>query len=181
MTIKFQIRREIESVKAHLNTISQEADNNKNELGFLGAGIFEDKMNSGKLWVAEGENGEYAGHLMLGGKPPQYLKIFQIFVAEKYRGTGLASEFIRNLVEYAELKNCLYLRADVAADLSAALRFWQKQGFCLLRTREKENKTGRNVLIHHRTLSTPRNPRRRLMPCAPRWTASSAPRAPALG
>ncbi|MBO6550628.1 MAG: GNAT family N-acetyltransferase, partial [Rhizobiales bacterium] len=139
----------------HLNSIIKITDANKDALGFNAVGVYEDCINKGRIWVAVDGQGNYLGHLMHGGKPPQELRIFQICVRKKYRGSGVASSLIKEITDYGEQLSCLNLRADVAEDLTDAIQFWQAQGFCSLAARKKKNSTGRKVLIFHKRLSTP--------------------------
>lgn len=155
MQDNFKIEKNKNRIQSHLNSIIKASDNYKNELGFVRHSVFEDKINGGKLWVVEDLNGEYAGHIMFGGSPPLGIRIFQIFVAAEFRGKGIAQKLLKELTEFAEGMNCLYLRADVAEDLASALKFWQQQGFCFLKKRDEEKKSHRAVFIHHKTLSTP--------------------------
>lgn len=155
MTSKIQILKTPQEVLPHLEAIRVATDANKNSLGFLSVGTYEDAIKKGKLWVAEDDNGNYLGHLMHGGKPPQELRIFQIYVGENSRGSGVASSLIEEITQHGENLSCLNLRADVANDLTDAVKFWQSQGFCALAPRRKKNSTGREVLIFHKRLSTP--------------------------
>ncbi len=92
---------------------------------------------------------------MHGGKPPQEVRVFQIYVGENSRGSGVAATLIQEITAHGENLSCLNLRADVANDLTDAVKFWQSQGFCALAPRRKKNASGREVLIFHKRLSTP--------------------------
>ncbi len=150
-----KILKNSQEVLPYLDTIKTATDANRNSLGFLSVGAYEDAIKNGKLWVAADANGNYLGHLMHGGKPPQELRIFQIYVGENGRGSGVATSLIKEITEHGENLSCLNLRADVANDLADAVKFWQSQGFCALAPRRKKNATGREVLIFHKRLSTP--------------------------
>jgi hypothetical protein len=144
-----------QEVLTHLETIKAVTNANRNTLGFLSVGAYEDAIRNGKLWVAADTNGNYLGHLMHGGKTPQALRIFQIYVGENSRGSSVASSLIKEITQHGENLSCLNLRADVANDLSDAVNFWQSQGFCALAPRRKKNETRREVLIFQKRLSTP--------------------------
>lgn len=142
-------------VSKHWQTIKTVTDANREAFGFNPAGAYQEAIARGKLWVAVDEKGKYLGHLMHGGKPSKELRIFQIYVDPGSRGGGVAKVLIDALATYGEELACLNLRADVAQDLSSAVKFWQSLGFCALAPRRKKNTTGREVLIFYKRLSTP--------------------------
>lgn len=155
MTTPFTILKNPDEILPYLDAIKTATDANRKTLGFLSIGAYEDAIKNGKLWVAKNSDGAYLGHVMHGGKPPQEVRIFQIYVGENSRGLGVASSFIKEITKHGESLSCLNLRADVANDLTNAVDFWQSQGFCALAPRRKTNATGREVLIFHKRLSTP--------------------------
>lgn len=155
MSSAFTILKEPEEILPFLDTIKKVTDANRNAFGFLSIGTYEDAIRNGKLWIAKSSDGNYLGHVMHGGKPPQEIRVFQIYVEESSRGLGVASSLIEEITKYGEELSCLNLRADVANDLTNAVKFWQSQGFCALAPRKKANTTGREVLIFHKRLSTP--------------------------
>lgn len=155
MAAQTRILKNPQEVMPHLDAIKTATDANREALGFNPVGVYEDSIKKGKLWVATDTKGNYLGHIMLGGKPPQELRIFQIYVGEKSRGSGVASSLIQEATTHGENLSCLNLRADVANDLTDAVKFWQTQGFCALAPRRKKNASGREVLIFHKRLSTP--------------------------
>lgn len=155
MSTQIHILKNPQEVLPHLNSIKAATDANRETLGFNPVGVYEDSIKKGKLWVAADAKGNYLGHIMLGGKPPQELRIFQIYVGEHGRGSGIASSLIKEATVHGEKLSCLNLRADVANDLMNAVQFWQTQGFCALAPRRKKSASGREVLIFHKRLSTP--------------------------
>ncbi len=155
MAAQARILKNPQEVMPHLNAIKTATDANREALGFNPVGVYEDSIKKGKLWVAADSKGNYLGHVMLGGKPPQELRVFQIYIGESSRGSGIASLLIKEVTEHGENLSCLNLRADVANDLTSAVKFWQSQGFCALAPRRKKNASGREVLIFHKRLSTP--------------------------
>ena len=139
----------------HLHAIKKATDANKDIFGFMTEGAYRDAIKNNKLWVAVNTQGVYLGHIMHGGKIPQEVRVFQIYVAECYRGIGVADFLLEEITKYAEDQSCLNLRADVASDLNSAMKFWQSRGFCALAPRKKVNTTGREVLLFYKRLSTP--------------------------
>ncbi|MCK5374100.1 MAG: GNAT family N-acetyltransferase [Alphaproteobacteria bacterium] len=153
--VPVQILKNSQDVFPFLEMIKTATDANREALGFNPVGVYEDSIKKGKLWVATDSHGNYLGHIMLGGKPPQILRIFQIYIGNNHRGLGVASLLIKEVIEHGESLFCLNLRADVANDLTNAVKFWQSQGFCALAPRRKKNTSGREILIFQKRLSTP--------------------------
>ena len=155
MKIEYRILKDSQHTLPYLEAIRKATDANRHALGFNAVAVYEESIKKGKLWVAVDAHGEYSGHLMHGGKPPQEIRIFQIYVDESHRGSGLAKLLIDEIAAEGDRLSCLNLRADVATDLVDAVRFWQSKGFCALTTRRKKNASGREIVIFCRRLSTP--------------------------
>lgn len=155
MTHPFQIAKNPAECLKHLDAITQATDANRATLGFNPAGAYEDSIRRGKLWVAQSNTGEYLGHLMFGGRASQETRIFQIYVVEHARRSGVANTLLQEISLHAENLSCISLRADVRHDLIAAVQFWQKQGFVALKLRDKKNQSGRSVYIFYKRLNTP--------------------------
>jgi len=155
LSISVQILKQPAEVISHLNSIKEATDANRKALGFNPVGAYEDKINRGQIWVAVDEQGNYLGHIMFGGNPPHFLRIFQVYIDPASRGLGVAASLIRNITEHGEKLSCLNLRADVANDLIDAIKFWQSQGFCEISLRKRQNTSGRNITIFQKRLSTP--------------------------
>ncbi|MDH5721901.1 MAG: GNAT family N-acetyltransferase [Alphaproteobacteria bacterium] len=141
-------------VMPYLEHIIQIGDNNRTIFGFLPRDAYKQKIEQEKLWVSTDDAGNYLGHLMYGGKYSE-IRIYQIYSSPENRTQGVASSLIQEIVKYGEQVSCLNLRADVASDLTAAMRFYQGQGFYALKPRDKQNTTGREVLIFYKRLATP--------------------------
>lgn len=60
---------------------------------------------------------------------PDRLVIGEIYVAEPYRGTGLADRFVERAVTDAEEHGCEQLRLDVDVDNERAKAFYERTGF----------------------------------------------------
>jgi len=144
-----------DDVLPFLPDIKAATDANRDSLGFNPVGAYKDAIKRGRLWVAVDPDGKYLGHIMHGGRPPQEVRIFQIYVSDVGRGSGVAAAMIDAVALHAEQLSCLNLRADVAGDLTSAVKLWQSQGFCALAPRRKKNLTGREVRIFFKRLSTP--------------------------
>ncbi len=155
MAIKFQILKHPKKIKKFLGAIKDAADSERNALGFNAVGVYKENIKVGKIWVAVDSKEIYLGHIMFGGSPPHLLKIFQIYVTKQSRGSGVAATFVKEIIKYGEQLSCLNLRADMASDLSSAIKFWQSQGFCAVAARKKPNTSGREIHIFKKRLSTP--------------------------
>ena len=60
---------------------------------------------------------------------PDRLVIGEIYVAEPYRGTGLADRFVERAVTDARDHGCEQLRLDVDVDNERAMAFYERMGF----------------------------------------------------
>ena len=129
MANSYKILKKSEEVISFSGEVSECADNNKKELGFLPKQSYASNILAGKIWVAVNSSNNYVGHIMFGGKPPYNVRVFQIFVAETFRKQGLASAFIKDLKAHAERQGCFTLEAHIAEDLAASIKFYETQGF----------------------------------------------------
>ena len=151
--MKITILDSYEKVKNFIYKAQESADTERKSLGFIPKSGYEKSAYQGKLWIAINDQQEYIGHLMFGGKIPQY-KIFQLYINSEYRKYGTAKKLIEALVEYCEIKNIVSIVADVASDLPANT-FWEKAGFQLVDQKEGGKTTGRFINIRVRELNTP--------------------------
>jgi len=141
-------------VKAHLTTVQSFADKNKLALGFLPSSAFHEQAFRERLWVAiREENDEFLGYLLFGGRSPS-IKIFQLFVCPENRKQGVASYFVKQLVDFGEDNNYLSISAKVAADLPAN-RFWEIMGFKLVRQESGGKTLRRKINLRIKDLETP--------------------------
>ncbi|QAU12713.1 GNAT family N-acetyltransferase [Halorubrum sp. BOL3-1] len=60
---------------------------------------------------------------------PDRLVIGELYVAEPYRGTGLADRFVERAATDADDHDCAELRLDVDVDNERAVAFYEKTGF----------------------------------------------------
>ena len=60
---------------------------------------------------------------------PDRLVVGELYVAEAYRGTGLADRLMERAERDAREKDCGELRLDVDVDNERAMAFYEKQGF----------------------------------------------------
>ncbi|MBI4218372.1 MAG: GNAT family N-acetyltransferase [Elusimicrobia bacterium] len=139
----------------HVDTVRREADEHKDELGWLSKSAFYDFASQNKLWVVvESVDRGYVGHLMFGGAYPN-LRIYQIYIQNEYRRKGLAKKLLQALVGYGESKGFLSISARVADDLTTANQFWEYNDF-LCRRQVRGGKTRNRILnIRSRDLNTP--------------------------
>lgn len=106
MTTVATILKKPSTVLRYRDSITAAADANRDALGFNPVGAYEEAIAKGRLWVAVDSQDRYLGHLMFGGRPPQELRIFQIYVAEGSRGSGVAKSLIDAIAAEAELLSC---------------------------------------------------------------------------
>lgn len=151
----YRIIKDPNEVMPFANIVSEHADGNKNELGFLPKQSYASNILAGKIWVASDNEGNYVGHIMFGGKPPYNVRVFQIFVVERFRKKGLASALVSELKAHAEQQGCFTLDAHIAEDLATSIKFYEKQGFYKNCDRRSKNTTGRKIVIYTCKLDNP--------------------------
>jgi len=97
------------------------ADSDKGALGFLPAQAYEQAAAQGTLFVAldvRNQQPRYAGHILFGATYP-HAKIFQAYVSDAYRGSGLGRRLVETLLEHLEEMQYLSVIAKVASELPA--------------------------------------------------------------
>ncbi len=151
---RWTIYKEFGEVEKYVDTLSKAADENRDALGFLPRSVYLEQALVGRVWVAvDQDSGEYAGHLIFGGRFPS-LKVIQAFVAKQHRRSGVGELLIRHLVSYGEAHSYLTITARVAADL-AANKFWERQGLELVRQEPGGKTTKRTINVRAKELATP--------------------------
>ncbi len=155
--MKIAIVHKAEEVAPFVEFVRKKADSDRNALGFLPQGAYQDAADQGKLIIAfsESVNFEtYAGHLLFGGVYPKGT-IFQLFVDPAYRRTGIGHRLIRTIVARCQASQYLSITAQVATDLTEANFFWERHKFRVVRTRAGGASRGRSINIRVRDLKTP--------------------------
>lgn len=151
------VKQQRDELARWIQRVREHADAERRSLGFLPEQVYEEAALQEKIFVAvarpQGEE-KYAGHLLFGGSFP-HLKVFQIYVAPDFRGRGVGTLLIDNLVRYGESLGYLSILARVAADLTAANQFWQRNGFVAARRVRGGTSTGRVIVVRVRELRTP--------------------------
>jgi len=136
-------------VAPFVETARRHADRERDALGFLPGGVYDDAAARGNLLIAlipRATSQEYAGHLLFGGTFP-HARIFQVFVCQQFRNRGVARELIEYLVKLLEGYGYLSAAATVADDL-VANGFWEKLGFLV--ARQKPGGVSRKRLLNVR-------------------------------
>lgn len=132
------------------------ADSDKDALGFLPAQAYEQAATQGTLFVAidrRGARARYAGHILFGATYP-HAKIFQVFVPESDRGSGVGRQLIQALLCYLEAKQYLSVSAKVASELPANA-FWNSLKFEITATKSGGASRGRTINIRAHQFNTP--------------------------
>ena len=137
--------------------VRQAADTQKEALGFLRESVYTEAAEQGKLIVAmaqEEDSETYAGHLLYGGVFP-HARIFQVYVAPRFRLKGIGRRLVEAVVSKMEDHQFLSVISKVADDLEAN-KFWEEMRFEAVRTRPGGKTTKRTINIRVRELDTPR-------------------------
>jgi GNAT superfamily N-acetyltransferase len=143
-------------VQPYIQAVSDNADSDRDALGFFPFQVYESATEKSQLLIAvTTRNGrrECVGHLLYGGRFPT-AKIHQMFVALEYRRKGLASRLVSELVHHLEQCGFLWIRARVASDLQANF-FWEEEKFFTVKTIPGGTSRNRTINIRQRQLNTP--------------------------
>lgn len=155
----FSVLTAAKTVEPFVDAARSHADSEKVALGFTPASAYREASLSGKLFVAvtdaPGLGPTYAGHLLFGGTFP-YVRIFQVYVAPKYRRKKVGALLLQTLVKRSEDLGYLSISARVAGDLVAANAFWEREGFRLLRFKKGGSSRARTIGVLTRELDTPK-------------------------
>ncbi len=152
----FHIERSPSEVRKWVSSVQAGADSDRDALGFLPAHAYDDAAKQGTLFVAlERRTGQYryAGHILFGATYP-HGKIFQVYVSESDRGTGLGRQLVQALLNYLEEKQYLSVSAKVASEL-AANHFWASLKFEIVATKQGGATRGRTINVRSRQFNTP--------------------------
>lgn len=132
------------------------ADSDKDALGFLPAQAYEQAAAQGTLFVAVDRHNiqpRYAGHILFGATYP-HAKVFQVYVTDADRGTGLGRQLVQTLLNFLEEKQYLSVSAKVASELPAN-KFWASLKFEIVATKSGGVARGRVINIRSRQFNTP--------------------------
>ncbi|NNG70492.1 GNAT family N-acetyltransferase [Rhizobium laguerreae] len=154
--VRLSPNQNVDNLLGMASQIQALADSEKEPLGFLPETAILDAICRKRLIAMTADTGsarEFAGYLLFSGVFP-HAKVQQIAVVPKYRGQGVASALMRTIVAELEKRGFMTVRADVASDLPAAMAFYAKQGFEIVREREGGKARGRKILVHVRELET---------------------------
>jgi GNAT superfamily N-acetyltransferase/predicted nucleic acid-binding protein len=130
------------------------ADKHSDELGFLAAAAYQERVMRNQLWVAVSpDRKQVLGHLMFGGSQSS-VKIVQLFVQPGARRAGIGSMLVGKLKDFARSGYFQSIRARVASDL-ASNQFWERQGFYIFQ--QVAGGSSRNRIINIRIHELPMN------------------------
>ena len=157
MAKHFFIRRDFADISPYLDFIREQADRERDALGFLPQPAYEEAARQRKLillLVQDGDETSYAGHLLFGGIFP-ILRVRQIAIAPRYRRHQHASTLLRTLIAQGENEGYLNIVANVATDLTGANSFYEKHGFVSSRLKAGGKTRNRKINVRILQLDTP--------------------------
>jgi GNAT superfamily N-acetyltransferase len=144
-------------VAPFLQSASAASDANRDSLGFVPRGVFEEFARRSDLFVlAVPKPGklEYAGHLLFERRYPR-AKIVQLIVLPEYRGLKYGRLLCDRLVELLTHDGFTSIYARVGEDMHDANEAWQAMGFRVQRTEPGGVTTGRTIVVRVRELESP--------------------------
>ncbi len=94
--------------------------------------VLKDRAN--KIYVAEDENGDFAGYTVVGEtknifSPAGYGFIYDIFVEERFRRSGVASILLKAAEDFCILRGLEAVKLEVAVNNPIAMKMYEKTGF----------------------------------------------------
>jgi GNAT superfamily N-acetyltransferase len=154
---QFQVLDRYERVAPFIQATSEASDNNRDLLGFLPRGLFDEYARRNDLFVLAAMDGaelKFAGHLLFDRKHPR-AKVLQLFVASEYRGRRCARLLVEHLVKMLTREGFTSIYARVGEDMSEANERWGALGFRVQRTEPGGATTGRVIVVRVRELESP--------------------------
>ena len=142
-------------IEPYTEAIQAGGDSERNSFGFLRPDAYKEFVLQRRAIIAlDDETGELTGHCLYGGVCPQ-AKVFQTYVAPQYRGQGVGARLLESLFGRLEKNGYLSVIANVASDLEAANRFYQKHEFEIIKTKAGGQSRKRTINVRSRDLKTP--------------------------
>lgn len=154
--IQFRIERKPNILLKLIRQIQIIADSEKEALGFWREPALKEAIKRKRLFamvVDTHNNCEVAGYIHYSGIFP-HAKIQQIATLTKYRKYGVATALMNTLVSDLEHLCFMTIKADVASDLGASLRFYARSSFEAMHTRAGGQTRNRTIIVHERQLDT---------------------------
>jgi hypothetical protein len=154
---RFQILDRYMDVAPFVQAASDASDANRDLLGFLPKGLFDEFARRNDLFVLvvpDGGSSKYAGHLLFERRFPRP-KVLQIFIAVDCRGRKFARRLSDHLVSLLTREGFTSIYARVGEDMSEANECWGSLGFRVQRTEPGGITTGRTIVVRVRELDSP--------------------------
>jgi GNAT superfamily N-acetyltransferase len=150
--LAFTLLCDLKEVAPYLDRVVAIGDENSEELGFLPYPAYQELAAKSQIWVAVDEKDELLGYLAFGGSNSA-LKISQLYVHPAARRLRVGSALIERLKTVAHETYMQVISARVATELPAN-RFWERQGFYVIRQVPGGKTTGR--ILNIRVFEIPR-------------------------
>lgn len=146
-----------EEVAPLLKEVVAASDANRDFLGFVQRGVFDEFARKNDLFVlavGRSDKPRYAGHLLFERRYPR-AKVLQLFVLSEHRGKKYGRLLCNRLVELLTRDGFISISARVGEDMQHANEAWQAMGFRVQRTELGGNTTGRTIVVRVRELEGP--------------------------
>jgi len=154
---RFQILERYKDTAPFAQAVSEASDANRDLLGFLPKGVFEEFARRNDLFVLvvrDGNTFAYAGHLLFQRRFPR-AKVLQIFVGNEFRRQKCARLLCDHLIALLTREGFTSIYARVAEDMREANECWRSLGFRVQRTEPGGITTGRTIVVRVRELESP--------------------------
>ncbi|MBX9859246.1 MAG: GNAT family N-acetyltransferase [Sphingomonas sp.] len=145
-------------LKSYLGDIIALSNGEREALGFLSGGAYQDAISQKRLFamVAEDEAGQtrVVGYILHGGIFP-HARVQQVCVKSDWRRHKIASALMDALISDLERAGFLTVKAKVAGDLAHAQAFYERHGFHAVSSTAGGSTRGRTIVVRVRNLATP--------------------------
>lgn len=116
-----EILKTYDKVLPYIDMVSNEADKNNINLGFLPKCVYHQLGMKDCLWVLVDDKTQYIGHILFSHAiSKSKITVQQTYVLPQFRGLGCAKQLVEELKVYGERQQVTELIANVADDLREA-------------------------------------------------------------
>lgn len=151
-----EILKTYDKVLPYIDMVSNEADKNNINLGFLPKCVYHQLGMKDCLWVLVDDKTQYIGHILFSHAiSKSKITVQQTYVLPQFRGLGCAKQLVEELKVYGERQQVTELIANVADDLREANEFYNCMGFIAVMQKDGGQTTKRKINVRIAYLDTP--------------------------
>lgn len=151
-----EILKSYNKILPYIDMVSDEADKNNMNLGFLPKCVYHQLGMKDCLWVLVNDKTQYVGHILFSfAISKSKITVQQTYILPQFRGLGYAKQLVKELKLYGEKQQVTELIANVADDLREANEFYNSMGFIAVMQKDGGQTTKRKINVRVAYLDTP--------------------------